>query len=97
MKGTYIEDSSKKITRHDIRGQAEALNQRKTLPIHPVAMEGFNRMLMKLANGNGVSFMYDLTGDEDEVETKLQTTVPMTNDSDDEEDDEDEDDSNGGS
>ena len=62
-------------------------------------MEGFNHMLMKLANGNGVSFMYDLTGDEDEAETELQKTVPMTNDSDDEDNDEedDEDDSNEGS
>jgi hypothetical protein len=60
-KGTYIEDSSKKIARHDIHGQAEALNGQETLPIDPVAMDGFNPMLVKLENGDGVSFVYDLS------------------------------------
>jgi hypothetical protein len=86
-KGTYIEDSLKKIAWHGIRGQAEALNRRQTQPINPGAMDGFNHMLVKLENGDGVSFVYDLTGDEEEAETELPATLVMTGNKDDEGDD----------
>jgi hypothetical protein len=100
-KGTYIEDSSsKEIAQHGICGQAEALNRQETLPINPVVMDGFNCMLVKLENGDGVNFVYDLTGDEEEAETELPATLVTTGNKGDEGDDieevKDDDDSNKG-
>jgi hypothetical protein len=92
--------ASKKIAQHGIHGQAEVLNRRETLPINPVVMDGFNRMLVKLENGDGVNFVYELTGDEEEAEMELPATLVTTGDKDDEGDDveevKDDDDSNKG-
>jgi hypothetical protein len=59
-------------------------------------------MLVKLENGDGVNFVYDLTGDEEEAEMELLATLVTTGDKDDEGDDveevkdDDDDDSNKG-
>jgi hypothetical protein len=59
--GIYIEDSSKKIVQNGIRGEAEAHNRREALAVDPIALEGFNRILVKMEKGEGVSFVHDLT------------------------------------
>jgi len=97
--GIYIEDSSKKIVRSGVHGEKEALVKREALPIDPVALDGFNCMLTKMENGEGVRFGYDLTSDvavdeEEETPTALQT-VEVTDDEDDN-GDEDENDGNKG-
>jgi hypothetical protein len=93
-----LEDSSKKIVRHGVRGEAEARIKKESLPIDPLALDGFNRMLVKMRNGEGVRFEYDLTGDDDddvyvlegaEPATVLQTVAVENDDDEDENDGED--------
>jgi hypothetical protein len=88
-KGTYIEDSSMKIARHGVRGEAQARHKkREVLPVDPVALDGFNHMLAKMEKGDGVGFIYDLTGSdaatqEEDGENELHTVQIIDCDGDD--------------
>jgi len=76
--GVYIEDSSKKIVRSGVRGEAEARIKRESLPVDPVALNGFNRMLKTMRDGEGVRFEIDLTGDDDVLEEEEPATLLQT-------------------
>lgn len=75
--GCYIEDSSKKFIRNGVRKEAAAEHKRETIPVDASAMAGFNRMLEKMKNGAGVSFLIDLP---DEMSNDTLTTIPVTDD-----------------
>jgi hypothetical protein len=88
--GCYIEDSSKRIVRSGVRAEATAEHKRKTIPVDASVMTGFNNMLEKTQNGNGVSFLVDNVDNEImEISNDTLITIPVTDDDDDNGDDND--------
>jgi hypothetical protein len=85
--GCYIEDSSKKIMRHGVRAEAAAEHKRESVPVDPSVVAGFQKMVKKMKNGEGLSFLFDES--EDVLVNDTLTTLPLTDDPDDDDNEED--------
>jgi hypothetical protein len=86
-KGRYIKDASKKI-RKGARGalqNAEEKKRRESVPFDKKAMQIFNKVLIKLENGEGVSFTKE---DVSALEVEVVEVIDEEEEEEDEEEDE---------
>ena len=87
--GCYIEDDSKKIVRHGVQAEVAAEYKCENIPVDVAAMVSFTDMVEKMKKGGGVSFHFDLTNVDEEIENDMLVSVPVIED-----DEEDGDDNN---
>jgi hypothetical protein len=73
--GTYIEEH--KTARRGVRAlhAAEVRKRSEPLPVDAAATNAFLRMVKEMKEGNGVTFTYDLTGEEGDGQGALDTTL----------------------